>query len=195
MKRSLISGIALAIVYVLSIAVTANAQETFTGTVVRYGSGAYTGLRTAHFTLTINSQTPNDDAQRFLASLKDGGQDALMNAVKGEDLGRFSLDQGLARTINAVREVNSGGKRKIYAIFERWEHFAEVRGGYRSLDYPFGYLELTIDPATGKGSGRYFAAAKIHWKTDNDKGSNIEIEDYATIPARLTNVESRAVKP
>ena len=55
--------------------------------------------------------------------------------------------------------------RRIYIVFERWLQFAELRGGYRSLDYPFGYIELNIDPATGNGEGTYIAAARIRWRT------------------------------
>ncbi len=179
MKKPHILGVVLTIVYFLSAALITSGQETFTGTVLKYGSGVYTGLRTANFTLRLKGVTPDDQAQRNLALLQESGQDAVLKAIRGQDLGSFSLDTSLARTVNAVREVNTGGKRKIYVVFERWEQFAELRGGYRSLDYPFGYIELTIDPATGKGEGQYFAAAKIRWK--KDKG-NVEIEDYATFP-------------
>jgi hypothetical protein len=162
--------------------------ETITGTVVNYGSTAYSGLRTSDFTLRLNTQTPDERAQLFLNTLKNSGQDSLLNAIKNENLGSFSLNEGLGRTINVVREVNTGGERKIYVVFERWEQFAEVRGGYRSLDYPFGYIEIDLD-SSGRGTGSYFAAAQIRWKTDKKTGaSHVEIDDYATLPAKLTNV-------
>jgi hypothetical protein len=88
-----------------------------------------------------------------------------------------------------ITQTNVGGKTVIHAVFERWTQFAEVRGGYRSLDYPFGYIELTVDPASGKGIGQYFAAAKIRWKNDKKNGYHVEVEDYATYPAKLVNVE------
>lgn len=177
---------------VLGAAAVANAQsgQTFTGTIVSYGSRAYTGLRTGNFTLTVNSWTPEDKAQRFLGLLQESGQDRLLDAIKHEDVGSFSVNNGLSRTVNVARQTNANGKILIRAVFERWEQFAEIRGGYRSLDYPFGYIELTIDPVTGKGTGQYFAAAKIHWKDDKKNGWHIEVEDYATFPARLTNVKA-----
>jgi len=190
MKRMFIFSVILAVGYLCIPA--ANAQETFTGTVYQYGSGRYTGLRTSGFTLRINSMTSDARAKSDLATLQSGGQDALLKSIRNEDLGRFALTGDIGRTINAVREVNSGGKRKIYVVFERWEQFAELRGGYRSLDYPFGYVELTIDPRTGKGTGQYFAAAKIRWKK---AGSQVEIEDYATFPAKLVEVRSERRKP
>lgn len=190
MKRSYILGIIL----VCFIAVTGSvrAQETFTGNVISYGSRAYTGVRTANFTLKINRSTPDEKANGFLEMLQSNGQDALLNAVRNEDLGSFSLNQGLSRTINAVRETNEYGKRHIYVVFERWEQFNEIRSGRRSLDYPFGYIELVIDSRTGKGTGQYFAAAKIRWKKVE---AQVEIEDYATFPAKLVNVESNRGRP
>ena len=56
-------------------ATVADAQETFSGTVFRYGSGRYVGLRTSGFTLTLNRTTPD-----YVASLSRppaGGSDFL----------------------------------------------------------------------------------------------------------------------
>jgi hypothetical protein len=192
MKKSFIFSIILASLYLFAAPVTLSAQETFTGTVLRYGSGRYVGTRTSGFTLKLNSITPDDQAARFLSVLQTGGQDDLLDAIKNEDIGYFELTAGLGQRINAAREVNVGGMRKIYAVFQRWTQFAELRGGYRSRDYPFGYIELTIDPRTGKGTGQYFAAAKIRWKNDGKGvGPHVEVEDYATIPAKLLNVRTK----
>jgi hypothetical protein len=194
MKKGIIICTILLVTNLFVAATAARAQETFGGTVFKYGSGRYTGVRTSGFTLTLKSTTPEDQAQRDLEILQSGGQDKLLDAIRDQDLGRFSLTGELGRTINAVREVNVGGMRKIYAVFERWTQFAELRNGYRSLDYPFGYIELTIDPRTGKGTGQYFAAAKIRWKTDSKNGPHVEVEDYATFPAKLFNVETEGRK-
>jgi hypothetical protein len=77
-------------------------------------------------------------------------------------------------------------------VFRRWQSFGEVRGGYRSTDYPYGVIELYIDPNTGRGEGTYVAAAKIRWRQDRQSGQNtIEIENFATFPARLMGVRRR----
>lgn len=178
--------------YLAVFTIAAFAQgETYTGTIIATGSGRNVGTRTANFTLTLKGQTSTEDAERYLNTLKTNGQSALLEGFRNEDLGTLSVGSQLGRTINAVRERNVGGKRKIYVLFERWTEFAEVRGGYRSLDYPFGYVELTIDPHTGEGEGKYFAAARVRMK--KDKESNVyhpEIEDYATFPAKLVQVKS-----
>ena len=122
---------------------------------------------------------------RYLNTLQSGGQDALLDAIKDQDAGTFSVDGRLGRTINVAVDRRDGSQRRLYIVFERWTRFAEVRGGYRSLDYPFGYMELNIDPQTGKGDGTYIAAAKIRWKKDKEGvGAHVEVEDFATFPAQ-----------
>jgi hypothetical protein len=147
---------------------------------------------TAPFTLRINRVTPPNQALNYLRTLQEGGQDDLMKAIKDEDLGTLSVGGSLGRTLNVVVDRNDGGQRRIYIVFERWTRFAELRGGYRSLDYPFGYMEIDIDPATGKGEGTYIAAARIRWKRDKEgNNSHVEVEDFATFPARLLNVRTK----
>lgn len=169
------------------------ARETITGTILSYGSGLNTRTTTNLFSLRIDEQTSDADAQRFLGLLQTGGQDDLLNAIKGEEVGTFSVGGRLARTVNVVREKEMDGKRHIYIVFERWMQFGEIRGGYRSRDYPFTFIELMIDPATGKGEGTFIAAAQIRWKKDKLTGGyRVEVEDFATFPSRLLNVRTRS---
>lgn len=181
--------------YALTSSVAAQQAETFTGTILSYGTGANVRSDTRPFTLRINSQTSDQDAKKFLGVLQENGQDDLLKAINKNDLGSFSIGAQIGRTINVVRESVVDGKRRIFIVFERWTQFAEVRGGYRSLDYPFGVIELYVDPRTGKGEGTYIAAAKIRWV--NDKKSNqpqVEIENFATFPAKLLGVIERGKK-
>lgn len=193
MKKLYITSAICALLYISLIAIPASGQtgrQTYTGTILSYGSGLDTRTRTSFFTITVNATTPDDRAGQFLKLLQDGGQDKLLDGIKNENLGSFSVDGHLARTINVVRESNVDGKLRLYEVFERWTQFAELRGGYRSLDYPFGFIELYIDPATGKGEGTYIAAAQIRFKKEKQaNGMHVEIEDFATFPARLLNVK------
>jgi hypothetical protein len=167
-------------------------RETFTGTVLSYGSGMNTRTTTGTFTLRINGLTSNQQAQSLLGVLQESGQDDLLKSIRNEDLGNFSVGGQLGRTLNVVHESMVDGRRRVFAVFERWTQFAEQRGGYRSLDYPFGVIELYVDPRTGRGEGTYIAAAKIRWTTDRKTGqSQVEIENFATFPARLLGVVQR----
>ena len=188
-KFSLAFGVLAVIFILLSIVSSANAQqrETFTGTVLFYGSGLNTRTTTRQFTLTINGRTSEQQAQRFLGVLRERGQDALLRTIDDNNLGRFSVGANVGVPINVVWEKVENGQRRIFIVFERWMQFAELRYGYRSQDYPFGYMELVIDERTGKGEGTYFAAARIRWD-DDDGRQQVEVENFATFPARLMGV-------
>ena len=163
--------------------------ETYTGTVLSYGSGFNTRTVTRNFTLNITGQTTNERAQELLGILQEDGQQNLLGKIDDTELGRFSVGASVGIPINVVRESMVDGKRRIIIVFERWTQFAELRGGYRSLDYPFGVVELFVDEATGKGEGTYIAAAKIRMDYDDKKKQHqVEIENFATYPARLLGV-------
>jgi len=166
-------------------------QETYTGTLLSYGTGLNTRTYTAPFTLTIDRQTSDQRAQSLLGLLQEGDQNSLLDAVRQEDVGRFSINGRIGPRVNVVREHNIDGKIRIFAVFERWKNFGELRGGYRSLDYPFGVIEMYIDPQTGKGQGTYVAAAKVRWDHDRSGQNQIEIENFATFPAKLMGVQRR----
>lgn len=167
-----------------------NSKEVLQGTVISFGSGFDTRTRSALFSLNINGTTSDQDTQRYLDLLREGGQDSVLKEIEKQDLGRFSVGANVGVPINFVRESTVDGKRRIFVVFERWTQFAELRGGYRSLDYPFGVIELFIDPKTGKGEGTYIAAARVNWDKDSKNGQyQVEIENFATYPARLMGVK------
>jgi hypothetical protein len=176
-----------------SAAVAANAQrETYTGTVVSYGNGLTGRMQTGTFNLTINRLTSDQRAQELLGLLQEGSDDTLLNQLDKEDVGSFSINGRIGPRLNVVRESDVNGQRRIFAVFRRWMNFGEIRGGYRSTDYPYGVIELYVDPRTGKGEGTYIAAARIRWRQDKKSGQyNIEIENFATYPARLMGVTRR----
>lgn len=62
--------------------------------------------------------------------------------------------------------------------------FGELYNGGRSVDYPFGYLQVTLD-ATGKGTGQIMAAAKVRF---NKKSGQYEIESFGNQYIKATNV-------
>lgn len=189
-KISILSAILFLIIFTFA-SVTAQAKERFTGTVVYYGSGLSTRTVTTNFTLDISGYTSDEQAKNYLSVLKSDGQDKLLDKIDGAELGRFSVGANVGIPVNVVRERQTDGKRRIFVVFRRWTQFAELRYGYRSLDYPFGVIELFIDPRTNKGEGTYIAAARIRWDYDDDNElSQVEIENFATFPARLLGVKS-----
>ena len=167
-------------------------REAYTGTVISYGSRMNTRTTTNTFTLNINGTMSDAEVDRAVALLQEGGQDDLLNALRKNDLGNFAVGGRLGRDLIGVRVDQVDGKKRIRAIFERWLNFTEIRGGYRSIDYPFGYLELLIDPETGKGDGTFIEAAQLRWKRDKKLDQYVvEIENFGTFPARLMGISQR----
>jgi len=166
-------------------------KEVYTGAIAWIG-GTWTGqMMTTTFTLTIGGYTSDQEYEGFRTALQEGGQDALLNAMRKEDKGSFAVTGEVGRVLGIVRAREDEGKRRLFIVFERWLRMAEVRNGYRSEYYPFGVIDLVINP-DGKGEGTYIGAAQITWKTDKKTGQkHLNIEDFATYPARLMGVERR----
>ena len=175
----------------LVLAVTANAQRgtTFTGTAVIYGSGFNTRTITRPFTLVINRRTSAETAAGYVRTLERGGQDDLLREIDDNDLGRFSLGNSVGVPVNAVLIDRDGDETRIRAIFARWIGFGELRSGLRSVDYPFGYVEIRLK-RSGRGDGTIIPAARIRFKNAN----TIEVEDFGTFPGRLMGVRMRGAQ-
>jgi len=163
-------------------------QEVYTGTIVAMnGPSASTT-----FNLSIRDYTSDEDVQRYLGILAEGDQTDVLKVIRDLDLGRLSTQRSVGRNLIVVRKSQMpDGKTRIVAAFERWQTFAEVRGGYRSQDYPFGIMELILD-ANGKGSGTFIAACKIDLKRDKKTGKyTLELENFATYPNKVMGVIRR----
>ncbi len=162
-------------------------KEVYTGTVL--GVGGTLGGVSRPFTLSIEGVSSNADANRAVAMLAEGGQDALMKELRGKRLGYFSMGAQLGRDLNFVQETpTADGGRRLVVLFERWLNTFELRYGTRSEDYPFTYIELTVD-RNGKGEGTLIPAARITF--DKKHGNQIDVENFGIYPARLAGVQLR----
>lgn len=165
--------------------------EVIQGTVVLYGTGLNTRTAVMPFQLRLTGETPPDQVRSLLGTLQESGQDDVLDRIRKDDLGSFTINNRIGPRINFVSEDMVNGQRRVFVVFERWMQFAELRGGYRSTDYPFGVFEMYFDPATGKGTGTYIPAARIRWQTDKKTGQGqVEIENFATFPGRLMGLTS-----
>lgn len=176
----------LLMIILAAVPVLGQEAATFTGTAVIYGSGVNIRTTTRNFTFRLTGQTSSQEVSRLVDVLQKDGQDGLLKELEKQKVGTFSLDSQVARDVNAAYVNEVDGKTRIRAVFARWLGFGELRGGYRSVDYPFSYVEIIVDPKTGKGEGTFIPAARIRYK-NND----IEIEDFGTFPGRLMGVQMR----
>ena len=181
----------ITVLALLTLVSSINAQRgtTITGTALIYGSGYNTRTVSRPFTMTINRRTSDADATAMLQTLARGGQDDLMRDIEDIELGRFSFDGRVGLPINAVLVDRKGGETRLRAVFKRWIGFGELRRGLRSVDYPFTYVEIRFNQATGRGDGTIIPAARVR-----ARGSDtLEVEDFGTFPGRLMGVRVRGV--
>jgi hypothetical protein len=191
MKRLVLTLIILLIASVSAIAQgnkKSGFKEVYTGTLVQMNGP----MRSTSFNLSIKDYTSDEDAQLYLSMLVEDDQFALLNKIKDLDLGFMSASGSLGRRLLVVRKTQlPDGKTRIVAAFERWQTFAEVRGGYRTQDYPYALLEIILD-SKGKGSGTFIAACKIDMKRDKKTGKyQLELENFGTYPHRVMGVMRR----
>jgi len=175
----------LAVVVSLSPVVSAQekmAPEAYTGVAIGTG-GAFAG-RSVSFDFRITSYTTDEELASFAQLVKDKGQDALTDTLWKQDKGRINLVGTTGNDIAVARKRQVGDKTIITIVTVRKMSFGELYNSGRSTDYPFGYLQVTLD-ATGKGTGQIMAAAKISF---NKKSGQYEIESFGNQYIKATNV-------
>jgi hypothetical protein len=184
-KLSRILLFVLVIFAFFSLAVSAQekmAPEAYTG--VAIGTGGTVGGRSVSFDFRITSYTTDQEVQNFAQLVKEKGRDALRSALEKEDKGRINLVGTTGNRIAVARKRQQGEKTIITIVTARQMSFGELYNSGRSVDYPFGFLQLTLD-ATGKGTGQIMAAAKIRF---NKKSGQYEIESFGNQYIKATNV-------
>jgi hypothetical protein len=165
-------------------------KEVYTGTIFYFpgptvGGPGRSRATTRTFTLTLNCTTPRAEINRMVGTLKSDGQDGLLRSIGRERCGVIQLGPNVGRDINVVSVTTTEeGERKIIMLFERWLEFFEVRYGTRSRDYPFTYVELFVTDK-GRLEGTMIPAAKVRFIGE----SQIEVENFAAYPARMTGTQ------
>ena len=156
--------------------------EAYSG--VAIGTGGSVGGMTIPFNLTINGYTSDEDLNKLAALVKEKGQDALRRALEDLDKGQLSPTGRVGNRIAVIRKRQVGKNTIITIVTARVMSFSELYRNNRSVDYPFGYMQLTLNEE-GKGTGKVMAAASIRF---NKKKNTYEIESYGNQYIRVSNV-------
>jgi hypothetical protein len=151
---------------------------------VAIGTGGSVGGKTVLFDFRIKQYTTDEEIQNFAQLVKGTGTDALRRALEKEDKGRINAVGSTGNQIAVARKRQEGSETIITIVTARNMPFVELYRNGRSIDYPFGYLQVKLD-ATGKGTGQIMAAAKIRF--DKKKG-RYEIESFGNQYIKATNV-------
>ncbi len=156
--------------------------DAYTG--VAIGTGGSVGGKTLLFDFRITSYTTDEEVQKFAQLLKEKGTDALRGALEKEDKGRINIVGTTGTQIAVARKRQQGANTIITIVTARSMSFRELYNSGRSVDYPFGYLQVTLNEK-GEGTGQIMAAAKI--KFDKKKGQYV-IESFGNQYIKATNV-------
>ena len=151
---------------------------------VAIGTGGTVGGKTIQFDFRITQYTTDEEVQNFAQLVKDKGTDALRRALEKEDSGRINAVGSTGNQIAVARKRQQGPNTVITIVTARTMPFVELYNNGRTTDYPFGYLQVTLN-AKGEGTGQIMAAAKI--KFDKKKGQYV-IESYGNQYIKATNV-------
>jgi len=143
----------------------------------------------ANVDVWVNGYTSDADAKMMASALLEGGSEALLKKLKeAKTIGKIRLT-GRAGfyDFKLIRSHRTNEGRRIYAVGDRPVGFLEVYAGNRSLDYPFGILQLELKTnSKGKeeGTGALVYSAKIKVL----EGNSIELESYGIDAIRLLGV-------
>lgn len=155
--------------------------EQFTATVANPVGGG-----TSPVMIHIDHYSTDEQVETLKGILGDKGPDALRDELWDFEAGYIRVGGGLGYPIAVARSrpAENGG-RVIRLMMDRPIAFWESANNTRSTDYPFGYIEINLD-STGKGEGRFFAAAKVTMTA-----GTVDIESYSPQPLRLLGVQKR----
>jgi hypothetical protein len=139
--------------------------------------------------LSVNSYTSDEEAKRLAQVLVEAGPDGLLKVLeKTKSKGKITLTGRVGfYDLKLIRSHRTPTGRRIYAVGDRPVGFLEVYAGNRSLDYPFGILQLdlkTKEDGKEEGEGALIYSAKIKLL----EGNSIDVESYGIAPIRLLGV-------
>jgi hypothetical protein len=134
----------------------------------------------------INRWSTDADRTRLFTVLRESGQQALLKELqKMPAVGTIRTPNSVGYDLHYARQTPVGDGRRIAIATDRPIGFLEATDRGRTLDYPFTLLQMQLDH-DGKGTGTMTYATKI--VANDDK---IELEDLASAPFKLTNIEAK----
>ncbi|HXO19335.1 MAG TPA: hypothetical protein VOA87_05335 [Thermoanaerobaculia bacterium] len=141
---------------------------------------------TAIVEIAIDRWSTEAERDELIATLRTKGQDGLLKALQeNPSVGTIRTPDTLAWDLHFARQTpTADGGRRIFLATNRRISFWEAAHLPRSIHYPFTLIEIHLDK-NGHGEGKMSIATKIEISKD---GKEIQLEDYATQPARLQDV-------
>lgn len=143
----------------------------------------------ANVDLYVHNYTSDEEAKSLAALLVQQGPDALLKALeKAKSIGKITLTGRVGfYDLKLIRSHRTADGRRIYAVGDRPVGFLEAYAMNRSMDYPFGILQIDLkrkENGKEEGEGALIYSAKIKVLD----GNQIDVESYGIAPIRLLGV-------
>jgi hypothetical protein len=182
--RTLVMPLVVALATVVGAAQTNGIPEEFTAVAVANNniqSGAGTVL------ISVDRWSTEADRIRLVTTLREKGPGALLDELQDmRPVGRIRTPDSLGYDLRYAQQTQGedGGRRVVIAT-DRPIGFWEAWARPRLIDYPFTVIQMNID-RNGHGKGTMSIATKIR-AYDN----TIELEDFASAPVMLNDIEAK----
>lgn len=155
-----------------------------TGGLINMTSDTHTKA-TESFTVLIDHLTPDADYDALVARFRQKGQTGLQDAMWDlKPVGQIRIGTSLGYPLAVARASVEGGRRVLRILTDRSLQFYEVMHALRTRDYPFSYIEITLD-AQGSGEGNFIPVAKVAFKKNGD----IDVTNYTALPFKMIHVK------
>jgi hypothetical protein len=163
---------------------TSGAKESFTAIAIvnnNLGSGAGTVY------IDVTRWSTPAEREKLVTVLRRDGANGLLDELRdSRSTGTIRTPDSLAYDLRfAYQAPTEDGGRRIILATDRPIGFWEAWSRSRTLDYPFTVIQLQIG-SDGDGKGTMSIATKIL-----AYGNTIELENFATSPVMLTEVQAR----
>lgn len=163
--------------------------ERFTAVAVSLGSTT-TRAGAGTVDITIDHWTTDQERDTLRAALREGGTDALLRALQKvkEPAGYIQSPGTLRYPLRFARQMSlAGGGRRLLLATDRTVSFLELANQSLTTEYPFMIIDIRLG-ADGKGQGKLLPLARV----TEDADHVVEIENYDSMPVRLTEVRKAA---
>lgn len=163
---------------------TSGEREDFTATAIvnnNLASGA------GRIEIAVTRWSTEQERSRLVNTLLTKGAASLLDELRDtRPVGTIRTPDSLAYDLHyAQQRPGEDGGRRIVLATDRPIGFWEARNQPRTIDYPFTVIQMQLSrDGRGKGTLSYATKIRAHENT-------IELENFATSPVMLTEIEAR----
>lgn len=148
-------------------------------------TSASAGSQHVQLNFRVTKWSTQEEIKRLGAILKEKGQDGLLEELKTLDAGRINRVGDTGNEIAVAEKWQDGDKTVLTMISARRMSLFESNARPNSTNYPFAFLQVTLNPK-GEGAGKLVSAASI---TYDKKKDSFRLEPHGAGATPVTNVK------